>query len=170
MFKTTEVKVFAPPGARRALDVLFILHADHEQNCSTSGCAHRVLTSGSLFLHGGCGGPPLYGPLHGGANEEVLRMAARDRVDRRDSGVHPARQERRSPVDGLRAPRLQELRPRAKIIKQIAGTGIRRDRQEHPLIDLALELERIRCLQEEYFVSRKLYPNVDSIRASFTRR
>ena len=111
LWKRTEPKYAANPVLARALEVLFILHADHEQNCSTStmravGSSHAdpfVTTSAAIAA--------LSGPLHGGANEEVLRMLERDRVQREYSGLHPAGQGRQAQADGLRTPRVQELRP-----------------------------------------------------------
>ncbi|HJS43259.1 MAG TPA: citrate synthase [Gemmatimonadales bacterium] len=159
MFKTTEVKYAPHPVLERALDVLFILHADHEQNCSTS--AMRGIGSSHPDPYSCMAGAAaaLYGPLHGGANEEVLRML-------REIGsidAIPAYIQRVKKGDvrlmGFGHRVYKNFDPRAKIIKQIAEqvfdvTG------KNPLIDIAIELERI-ALQEEYFVSRKLYPNVD---------
>ncbi len=159
MFKTTEVKYSPHPVLERALDVLFILHADHEQNCSTS--AMRGVGSSHPDPYSCMAGAAaaLYGPLHGGANEEVLRML-------REIGsiaAIPAYIQRVKKGEvrlmGFGHRVYKNFDPRAKIIKQIAEqvfdvTG------KNPLIDIAVELERI-ALQEEYFVSRKLYPNVD---------
>jgi len=159
MFKTTEVKYSPHPVLERALDVLFILHADHEQNCSTS--AMRGIGSSHPDPYSCMAGAAaaLYGPLHGGANEEVLRML-------REIGsidAIPAYLQRVKKGDvrlmGFGHRVYKNFDPRAKIIKQIAEqvfdvTG------KNPLIDIAVELERI-ALQEEYFVARKLYPNVD---------
>ena len=159
MFKTTEVKYSPHPVLERALDVLFILHADHEQNCSTS--AMRGIGSSHPDPYSCMAGAAaaLYGPLHGGANEEVLRML-------REIGsieAIPAYLQRVKKGEvrlmGFGHRVYKNFDPRAKIIKQIAEqvfdvTG------KNPLIDIAIELERI-ALQEEYFVTRKLYPNVD---------
>jgi citrate synthase len=147
------------PVLERALDVLFILHADHEQNCSTS--AMRGIGSSHVDPYSAMAGAAaaLYGPLHGGANEAVLRMLneigsvdhIRAFIKRVKSG------EVRLMGFGHRV--YKSYDPRAKIIKRTADevfevTG------RNPLLDIALELERI-ALQDEYFVSRKLYPNVD---------
>jgi len=159
MFKTTEVKYSPHPVLERALDVLFILHADHEQNCSTS--AMRGIGSSHPDPYSCMAGAAaaLYGPLHGGANEEVLRMLR----EIGSSDAIPAYIQRVKKGEvrlmGFGHRVYKNFDPRAKIIKQIAEqvfdvTG------KNPLIDIALELERI-ALQEEYFVSRKLYPNVD---------
>jgi len=159
MFKTTEVKYSPHPVLERALDVLFILHADHEQNCSTS--AMRGIGSSHPDPYSCMAGAAaaLYGPLHGGANEEVLRMLREiGSVDAIPAYLQRVKKgEVRLMGFGHRV--YKNFDPRAKIIKQIAEqvfdvTG------QNPLIDIALELERI-ALQEEYFVTRKLYPNVD---------
>ena len=111
MYKMTELKYEPDPRLERALDVLFILHADHEQNCSTS--AVRAVGSSQVDPYSAvaAGVAALYGPLHGGANEPVLRMLNRDRLGREHPGLHRGREERRRAPDGLRPPRLQELRP-----------------------------------------------------------
>jgi citrate synthase len=159
MFKTTEVKYSPHPVLERALDVLFILHADHEQNCSTS--AMRGIGSSHPDPYSCMAGAAaaLYGPLHGGANEEVLRMLREiGSIDAIPAYIQRVKKgEVRLMGFGHRV--YKNFDPRAKIIKQIAEqvfdvTG------KNPLIDIALELERI-ALQEEYFVTRKLYPNVD---------
>ena len=159
MFKTTEVKYSPHPVLERALDVLFILHADHEQNCSTS--AMRSIGSSHPDPYSCMAGAAaaLYGPLHGGANEEVLRMLREiGAIEAIPAYIQRVKKgEVRLMGFGHRV--YKNFDPRAKIIKQIAEqvfdvTG------KNPLIDIALELERI-ALQEEYFVSRKLYPNVD---------
>ncbi len=159
MFKTTEVKYGPHPVLERALDVLFILHADHEQNCSTS--AMRGVGSSHPDPYSCMAGAAaaLYGPLHGGANEEVLRMLREiGSIDAIPAYIQRVKKgEVRLMGFGHRV--YKNFDPRAKIIKQIAEqvfdvTG------KNPLIDIAVELERI-ALQEEYFVSRKLYPNVD---------
>ena len=159
MFKATEVKYKPHPVLERALDVLFILHADHEQNCSTSAMRGVGSAHADPYSSMAAAAAALYGPLHGGANEEVLRMlreiGAKDKV--------PAYVERVKRGDvklmGFGHRIYKNYDPRARIIKQVADevfavTG------KNPLIDLALELERI-ALQDDYFVTRKLYPNVD---------
>ncbi|MEX0691353.1 MAG: citrate synthase [Gemmatimonadales bacterium] len=159
MFKTTEARYKPDPVLEKALDILFILHADHEQNCSTS--AMRGIGSSLVDPYSAMAGAAaaLYGPLHGGANEQVLRML------REIGGVKDI-------PDYIKRVKSKEVRlmgfghrvyknydPRAKIIKQVADevfevTG------KNPLIDIARELERI-ALEDDYFVSHKLYPNVD---------
>jgi citrate synthase len=139
--------------------VLFILHADHEQNCSTSAMRTAGSSHGDPYSTMAAAAAALYGPLHGGANEEVLKMlreiGSKDKVPAYIQRVK--RGELRLMGFGHRI--YKNYDPRAKIIKRIADevfsvTG------KNPLIDLAVELERI-ALQDDYFVSRKLYPNVD---------
>jgi citrate synthase len=159
LFKMTELKYKANPVLERALDVLFILHADHEQNCSTS--TMRVIGSSHADPYSAMAGAAaaLYGPLHGGANEAVLRMLNEiGSVDHVPAFIKRVKGgEGRLMGFGHRV--YKSYDPRAKIIKRTADevfavTG------KNPLLEIALELERI-ALQEEYFVSRKLYPNVD---------
>ncbi len=147
------------PVLERALDILFILHADHEQNCSTT--AMRVIGSSLSDPYCALSGAmaALYGPLHGGANEAVLRMLTEigDVKNIPDFMESVKRGERRLMGFGHRVYKAYD--PRASIIKTTAHevfevTG------KNPLLDIALELEKI-ALQEEYFVSRNLYPNVD---------
>ena len=159
MFKKTEVKYTPHPVLERALDVLFILHADHEQNCSTSAMRSVGSAHPDPYSCMAAAAAALYGPLHGGANEEVLRML-------REIGTKqaiPAYIERVKAGEvrlmGFGHRIYKNYDPRAKIIKRTADevfdiTG------KNPLIDIALELERI-ALQDQYFVTRKLYPNVD---------
>jgi citrate synthase len=159
MFRTTEVKHVPDPTLQRALDVLLILHADHEQNCSTSAMRNVGSSHADPYSCTAAAAAALYGPLHGGANEEVLRML---RVIGSKKNI-PAfiervkRGELRLMGFGHRI--YKSYDPRAKIIQRVAEqvfsvTG------KNPLIDIAVELERI-ALQDEYFVTRKLYPNVD---------
>ena len=159
MFKTTEVKYSPHPVLERALDVLFILHADHEQNCSTSAMRGIGSSHPDPFSCMAGAAAALYGPRHGGANEEVLRMLREiGSIDAIPAYLQRVKKgEVRLMGFGHRV--YKNFDPRAKIIKQIAEqvfdvTG------KNPLIDIAVELERI-ALQEEYFVTRKLYPNVD---------
>jgi citrate synthase len=154
------VKDYRPnPVLERALDVLFILHADHEQNCSAT--AMRVIGSSHSDPYSALAGAmaALYGPLHGGANEAVLRMlteiGSTDNIPAFMESVKKG--ERRLMGFGHRVYKAYD--PRASIIKETAHevfevTG------NNPLLDIALELERI-ALQEDYFVDRNLYPNVD---------
>jgi citrate synthase len=159
MFKMSEAKYKPDPALERALDVLFILHADHEQNCSTS--TMRAIGSSKSDPYSALSGAAaaLYGPLHGGANEAVLRMLQEiGHVDHVPAHIKQVKAgESRLMGFGHRV--YKNYDPRASIIKEIADrvfevTG------RNPLLDIALELERI-ALEDEYFVSRKLYPNVD---------
>ncbi len=159
MFKTTELKYQPNPVLERALSVLFILHADHEQNCSTN--AMRSIGSAHTDPFSALGGAAaaLYGPLHGGANEMVLRMLKEigslanvpDYIKRVKAG------EFRLMGFGHRV--YKNYDPRARIIKKVAYEVFEVTGKD-PLLDIALELERI-ALEDEYFVKRKLYPNVD---------
>jgi citrate synthase len=159
MFKTTELKYQPNPVLERALSVLFILHADHEQNCSTS--AMRSIGSAETDPYSSLAGAAaaLYGPLHGGANEAVLRMlneiGSVDRVPEYVKRVKAG--EFRLMGFGHRV--YKNYDPRARIIKQVAYEVFEVTGRD-PLLDLALELERI-ALEDEYFVKRRLYPNVD---------
>ena len=159
LYKMTELKYSPDPVLEKALDVLFILHADHEQNCSTN--AMRSVGSSQTDPYSALAGAAaaLYGPLHGGANEMVLRMLEEigsvDKVPAFIKGVKGG--EGRLMGFGHRV--YKNYDPRAKVIKRIADqvfevTG------RNPLLDIALELERI-ALEDEYFIQRKLYPNVD---------
>ena len=161
LFKMTELKYQPNPVLARALDVLFILHADHEQNCSTS--AMRNIGSSHVDPYSALAGAAaaLYGPLHGGANEAVLRMlneiGSVAKVPEFIKKVKSGEGNNRLMGFGHRV--YKSYDPRAKVIKKIADlvfavTG------KNPLLEIALELERI-ALQDDYFVSRKLYPNVD---------
>ena len=159
MFKATEVKYRPNKTLERALDVLFILHADHEQNCSTSAMRGVGSSHADPYSAMAAAAAALYGPLHGGANEEVVRMlreiGSTDRIPGYIDRVK--RGEFRLMGFGHRV--YKNYDPRAKIIKRVAEevfdvTG------KNPLIDIAVELERI-ALQDEYFIKRKLYPNVD---------
>jgi citrate synthase len=159
LFKIAELKYQPDPRIERALDVLFILHADHEQNCSTS--AVRSVGSSQVdpysALAAGIGA--LYGPLHGGANEQVLRMLHRiERVENIPDFIEGVKRgDERLMGFGHRV--YKNYDPRAKIIKK-AAQDVFEVTGTNPLLDIALELERI-ALEDEYFVSRKLYPNVD---------
>jgi citrate synthase len=160
MYKMTELKYEPDPRLERALDVLFILHADHEQNCSTS--AVRGVGSSRVdpysAVAGGIGA--LYGPLHGGANEAVLRML--HRIERKENipdfleGVEEGKER----LMGFGHRVYKNFDPRATIIKAAADDVFEVVGTRNPLLDIALELEKI-ALADEYFISHKLYPNVD---------
>ena len=159
LFKTTEVKYQPNPTIERAVEVLFILHADHEQNCSTN--AVRSVGSSQVDPYSALAGgvAALYGPLHGGANEEVLRMlravGSKDRIPEFIRQV----KEGKAKLMGFGHRVYKNYDPRAKIIKRMADQ-VFAVTQPSPLLPIALELERI-ALEDEYFVSRRLYPNVD---------
>jgi len=159
LFKRTELKYKVNPVLEKALDVLFILHADHEQNCSTS--AMRTIGSSHVDPYSAMSGAAaaLYGPLHGGANEAVLRMLQEiGTIDHIPAFIKKVKAgEGRLMGFGHRV--YKSYDPRATIIKKTADavfdvTG------KNPLLHIALELERI-ALEDDYFISRKLYPNVD---------
>jgi citrate synthase len=159
MYKVAEMKYKPNPTLTRALEVLFILHADHEQNCSAN--AMRSIGSSQVDPYCAAAGAAaaLYGPLHGGANEAVLRMldviGTKDRVPAFIKDV----KEGKGKLMGFGHRIYKNYDPRAKIIKRMADevfevTG------RNPKLDIALELERI-ALEDDYFIKRKLYPNVD---------
>src|SRR5215813_4207854 len=159
MFKTTELKYEPHPTLERALTVLFILHADHEQNCSTNamrsiGSAH---TEPFSALAGAASA--LYGPLHGGANEMVLRMLNEIGSVNNVPGYIKRVKAGEFRLMGFGHRVYKNYDPRARIIKESAYRVFEVTGRD-PLLDIALELERI-ALEDDYFVSRKLYPNVD---------
>jgi citrate synthase len=159
IYKVAELKYEPDPRLERALDVLFILHADHEQNCSTSAVRSVGSSQVDPYSAIAAGVAALYGPLHGGANEQVLRMLRR--IERKENipdfikGVKDGNEK----LMGFGHRVYKNYDPRAKIIKkhayevfEVTGTN--------PLLDIAIELEKI-ALEEDYFTERKLYPNVD---------
>ena len=159
MWRTTELKYEPHPVLERAMDVLLILHADHEQNCSTTTMRTIGSSLSDPYVAAAGAAAALYGPLHGGANEAVLRMLEEigdvsrvpDYVARAKNGDYR--------LMGFGHRVYKNYDPRAKIIRKLAYdvfevTGT------NPLLEIALELERI-ALEDEYFVARKLYPNVD---------
>jgi citrate synthase len=159
LFRMTELKYKVNPVLERALDVLFILHADHEQNCSTN--AMRSIGSSHVDPYSAMAGAAaaLYGPLHGGANEAVLRMLNEIGNVSNIPGFIKRVKAGEGRLMGFGHRVYKSYDPRAKIIKRTADevfevTG------KNPLLDIAIELERI-ALQDDYFVTRKLYPNVD---------
>ena len=159
MFKMVEPRYAAAPEIEHALDVLFILHADHEQNCSTSAMRTVGSSHPDPYSATAAAVAALYGPLHGGANEAVVRMIQRigsvDHIPDFVAGVKAGKER----LMGFGHRVYKNYDPRAKVIKRMADqvlgvTG------SSPLLDVASELEKI-ALEDEYFVSRKLYPNVD---------
>jgi citrate synthase len=159
MFKMTEIKYEPDPRLERALDVLWILHADHEQNCSTSAVRGVGSSQVDPYSAIAAGVAALYGPLHGGANEAVLRMLARiGTTDNIPEFLEEVKQGNER-LMGFGHRVYKNYDPRARIIKKHVDevfevTG------RNPKLDLAVELEK-RALDDDYFVSRKLYPNVD---------
>ncbi len=159
LYKMTELKYQPDPRLERALDILFILHADHEQNCSTS--AVRAVGSSQVDPYSAvaAGVAALYGPLHGGANEAVLRMLRRIQTKENIPDFIAGVKEGRERLMGFGHRVYKNYDPRAKIIKT-AADDVFEVTGTNPLLDIALELEK-RALEDDYFVKRKLYPNVD---------
>jgi citrate synthase len=160
MWKVAEPRFDANPTLARALDMLFILHADHEQNCSTT--AMRVVGSSHADPYSCCAAAcaALYGPRHGGANEMVIRMLTEiGSIENVPAFIDSVKQGNGGRLQGFGHRVYKNYDPRARIIKQTADevfaiTG------KNPLLDIALKLEEI-ALSDEYFTSRRLYPNVD---------
>ncbi len=159
MFKTTQLRYTPNETLERVLNVLFILHADHEQNCSTSAMRAVGSSHADPYVSVAAAAAALYGPLHGGANEQVLRMLVEiGSVDRIPEYIKRVKAgELKLMGFGHRV--YKNYDPRARILREMAPqvfdvTG------KNPLLDIAVELERI-ALEDDYFVSRKLYPNVD---------
>jgi len=159
IFKKTEVKYEADERLAKALDVLFILHADHEQNCSTNAVRSVGSSDVDPYSAVAAGVAALYGPLHGGANEAVLRMLRKiDSVDNIPDFLDRVK-DREEKLMGFGHRVYKNYDPRARIIKKhmddvFAAT------EHNPLIEIAQELEK-RALDDDYFTERKLYPNVD---------
>src|SRR4051812_36273217 len=159
MWKTAEPRYEADPVLAHALDVLFILHADHEQNCGTT--ALRTVASAHADPYSACAAAcaALYGPRHGGANEAVIRMLTEIGSMENVPEFVKSVKEGHGRIQGFGHRVYKNYDPRARIIKTVADevfevTG------KNPLLDIALKLEEI-ALSDEYFTSRKLYPNVD---------
>ncbi|MEA2280275.1 MAG: citrate synthase, partial [Solirubrobacteraceae bacterium] len=159
LFRMTELKYEPDPRLERALDILFILHADHEQNCSTSAVRSVGSSQVDPYSAVAAGVAALYGPLHGGANEAVLRMLRRietvENVPDFIAGVKDGKER----LMGFGHRVYKNYDPRAKIIKT-AVDEVFEVTGKNPLLHIATELEKI-ALEDEYFVGRKLYPNVD---------
>ncbi len=159
LFKMSEERYKGYPIIEKALDVLFILHADHEQNCSANAMRSVGSSQVDPFSATAAAVAALYGPLHGGANEAVLRMLAEIGSKDKIPGFIKRVKAGEGLLMGFGHRVYKSYDPRAKIVKEIAYqvfevTG------KNPLLDIALELERI-ALEDEYFIKRKLYPNVD---------
>ena len=159
LFRTSETRYRPNPTLERALDVLFILHADHEQNCSTTTVRSVGSSHVDPYSATAAAIAALYGPLHGGANEEVLRMLMEiGSVQKVPEFIHRVKAgETRLMGFGHRV--YKNYDPRARIIKQIAYEVFEL-MGKNPLLEIALECERI-ALEDDYFVKRRLYPNVD---------
>jgi citrate synthase len=160
LWKGSEIKYKPDPVLEKAIDVLFILHADHEQNCSTSSMRAVGSSYSDPFSATSAAIAALYGPLHGGANEAVLRML-RDigSIENVPSFINSVKSGQGARLMGFGHRVYKSYDPRAKICKELATkvfavTGV------NPLLAIALELERI-ALEDEYFIERHLYPNVD---------
>jgi citrate synthase len=159
LWKMVEPKYVANPVLARALDILFILHADHEQNCSTNAMRAVGSSHADPYLATASAAAALSGPLHGGANEEVLRML--DEIGTKDHVPAYIKKikEGKGKLMGFGHRVYKNYDPRAKIIKQ-AADSVFEVTGRNAKLEIALELERI-ALEDDYFVSRKLYPNVD---------
>jgi len=159
IYKVAELKYQPDPRLERALDVLFILHADHEQNCSTSAVRSVGSSQVDPYSSVAAGVAALYGPLHGGANEAVLRMLRRIETKENIPDFITGVKNGDEKLMGFGHRVYKNFDPRAKIIKKTCDevfevTG------KNPLLEIATELEKI-ALEDDYFISRKLYPNVD---------
>jgi citrate synthase len=159
LFKMTKAKYEPDPRLAKALDVLFILHADHEQNCSTNAVRGVGSSRVDPYSAIAAGVAALYGPLHGGANEAVLKMLRRIERSENIPDFLESVKSREEKLMGFGHRVYKNYDPRARIIKKhvdevLEVTG------ENPLLEIATELEK-RALDDEYFTSRKLYPNVD---------
>ncbi len=159
MFKKSEFKYEPDDRLARALDVLFILHADHEQNCSTNAVRSVGSSHVDPYSAVAAGVAALYGPLHGGANEAVLKMLRRIESTENIPAFLEGVKNRQERLMGFGHRVYKNYDPRARIIKSnvdevLEATG------DNPLLDIAVELEK-RALDDEFFTSRKLYPNVD---------
>src|SRR4029079_18762756 len=159
IYKMTELKYGPDPRLEHALDVLFILHADHEQNCSTSAVRGVGSSQVDPYSSVAAGVAALYGPLHGGANEAALRMLRRIETKENIPDFVKGVKDGNESLMGFGHRVYKNYDPRARIIKsavdealEVTGTN--------PLLDIALELEKI-ALEDSYFIDRKLYPNVD---------
>jgi citrate synthase len=159
MYKMTELKYEPDPRLERALDILFILHADHEQNCSTSAVRSVGSSQVDPYSAVAAGVAALYGPLHGGANEAVLRMLKRIETKENIPDFIKGVKEGNERLMGFGHRVYKNYDPRAKIIKK-ATEDVFEVTGKNPLLDIATELEKI-ALEDDYFISRKLYPNVD---------
>ncbi len=159
MFKKTEAKYDPDPRLAKALDVLFILHADHEQNCSTNAVRGVGSSQVDPYSAVAAGVAALYGPLHGGANEAVLRMLRRIETPENIPDFLEGVKNREERLMGFGHRVYKNYDPRARIIKKHLDEVLEATAQNQ-LVDIATELEK-RALEDDYFTERKLYPNVD---------
>ncbi|HWD64932.1 MAG TPA: citrate synthase [Solirubrobacteraceae bacterium] len=159
IYKIAELKYEPDPRLEHALDVLFILHADHEQNCSTSAVRSVGSSQVDPYSAVAAGVAALYGPLHGGANEAVLRMLRRIESKENIPDFIKGVKEGNERLMGFGHRVYKNFDPRAKIIKT-ATEEVFEVTGKNPLLDIATELEKI-ALEDSYFIDRKLYPNVD---------
>ncbi|PIQ97007.1 MAG: citrate (Si)-synthase [Nitrospinae bacterium CG11_big_fil_rev_8_21_14_0_20_56_8] len=163
MFATPCEPYTVDPVAARALDVLLIIHADHEQNCSTSSVRLVGSSMSNLFASVSAGIYALWGPLHGGANQAVIEMLQRIYDDGGD--VYKYVNRAKDPKDPFRLMGFghrvyKNFDPRSRIIKKMADEVLKKSGVKEPLLEIASELEKI-ALQDDYFIEKKLYPNVD---------
>jgi citrate synthase len=159
IYKVAELKYEPDPRLEHALDVLFILHADHEQNCSTSAVRSVGSSQVDPYSAVAAGIAALYGPLHGGANEAVLRMLRRIETKENIPDFIHGVKDGNERLMGFGHRVYKNFDPRANIIKR-ATDEVFEVTGKNPLLDIATELEKI-ALEDDYFISRKLYPNVD---------
>jgi len=159
LWKMTELKYLPNPVLARALDVLFILHADHEQNCSANAMRAVGSSHADPYVAAAAAAAALSGPLHGGANEAVLKML--DEIGSKDNipGFIEQVKAGKGKLMGFGHRIYKNYDPRARIIKQTAEE-VFKVTGRNPKLEIAIELERI-ALEDEYFIKRKLYPNVD---------
>jgi citrate synthase len=159
LFRMAEPRYKPNPVIERALDVLFILHADHEQNCSANAARAVGSAETDPYCSLAAAAAALYGPLHGGANEAVLRMLKEIGNVGNIPGFIEGVKNRERRLMGFGHRVYKNYDPRAKIIKQLAHE-VFSEVGKNPLLEIALELEKI-ALNDDFFISRKLYPNVD---------
>jgi citrate synthase len=160
LFKMAEPRYEPDPRIERALDVLFILHADHEQNCSAAAVRVAGSSLPDPFSAIAAGVAGLYGPLHGGANVAVLKMLRRIGSVENIADFLQGVKDGNERLMGFGHRVYKNYDPRARIIRSHVDEVLEATNRQSPLLDTAIELEK-RALDDEYFTSRKLYPNVD---------
>jgi citrate synthase len=163
MFSVPSEQYRVPPAVERALNMLLILHADHEQNCSTSTVRMVGSSQANLFATIAAGIAALWGPLHGGANQEVIEMLEKIRADGGDYKKYVAMAKDKTSsfkLMGFGHRVYKNFDPRAKILKKAADDVLASLGVNDPMLEIAKNLEMV-ALQDDYFVSKKLYPNVD---------